>query len=222
VEVSGISPGNSTGDCDDADAEPVAPAPPLADPADVADPADAPDCDADEGDDIDDRDDVDDREDVDDSEGADDREDVDDRAGTPRSSDPAVVPLLLAWPVGCNTVSPRTAVIPRNITAMMKMNVIALSPRRTTKPRSGAQCQRTPDPRKTKMKFRKGPGNRQDGAASISIARRGAHQARRANHRLTCPARFAKIFSFTFDPNQMHIPRHPGPTQRGVSRSSRT
>ena len=119
--MSGISPGNSTGDCDDADAEPVAPAPPLADPADVADPADAPDCDADEGDDIDDREDVDDREEVDDS------EDVGDRAGTPRGSDPAVVPLLLVWPVGCNTVSPWTVVIPRNITAMMMMNFIALS-----------------------------------------------------------------------------------------------
>jgi hypothetical protein len=133
VEVSGISPGNSTGDCDDADAAPVAPAPPLADPADVADPADAPDCDADEGDDIDDREDVDDREEVDDRDDVDDREDVDDsedvgdRAGTPRGSDPAVVPLLLVWPVGCNTVSPWTAVIPRNITAMMMMNFIALS-----------------------------------------------------------------------------------------------
>jgi hypothetical protein len=114
VEVSGISPGNSTGDWDDADAEPVAPAAPLADPAVVADPADVPDCDADEGDDIDDGEDVDDREGVDD-------------VGTLRGSDSAVVPLLLVWPFGCNTVSPWTVVIPRNITAMMMMNFIALS-----------------------------------------------------------------------------------------------
>jgi hypothetical protein len=89
VEVSGISPGNSTGDCDAADAELVAPAAPLADPAVVADPADVPDCDADEGDDIEDKEDVDDKEEVDDSEG------VDGRAGTPRGSDPVIVPLLL-------------------------------------------------------------------------------------------------------------------------------
>jgi hypothetical protein len=40
--------------------------------------------------------------------------------------------------------------------------------------------------------------------------------------RLTCPAPFAKTFRFTFDPTHLFILNHPGPIQRGVSRSSRT
>jgi hypothetical protein len=32
----------------------------------------------------------------------------------------------------------------------------------------------------------------------------------------------AKIFPFPSDANHLHIPRHPGPHDRGVSRSSRT
>jgi hypothetical protein len=37
-----------------------------------------------------------------------------------------------------------------------------------------------------------------------------------------CPAPFAKIFRFTSKANHLHMFRHPGPIQRGVSRSSRT
>src|SRR4051794_37756793 len=44
---------------------------------------------------------------------------------------------------------------------------------------------------------------------------------RRANHRFGCPVPFAKIFSFSFHPNQIYIRRVPLPL-RGVSRSSRT
>jgi hypothetical protein len=75
VDVSGISPGNSKGAWDDADAEPVAPVAPPADPLVFVDPVDVPSCDADE---------------VDDTDDADDREDV----GALRGSDPVVVPLL--------------------------------------------------------------------------------------------------------------------------------
>jgi hypothetical protein len=49
----------------------------------------------------------------------------------------------------------------------------------------------------------------------------GIDFARRANHRLSCPAPFAKIFLFRPDPNQIYIPRCLVP-HRGVSRSSRT
>ena len=38
----------------------------------------------------------------------------------------------------------------------------------------------------------------------------------------TCPVPLAKIFPFPSDANHLHIPCHPGPHTRGVSRSSRT
>jgi len=73
VDVSGISPGNSKGDCDIPEAELVAPVAPLADPVVVGDPDAVPDCDAGVGDDTDGRED----------------------AGTLRGSDPTAFPLLL-------------------------------------------------------------------------------------------------------------------------------
>jgi hypothetical protein len=73
VDVSGISPGNSKGDWDIPEAEPIARVAPLADPLAVDDPDAVPDCDAGEGDDIDGKEDV----------------------GTPRGSDPTT--LLLVW-----------------------------------------------------------------------------------------------------------------------------
>src|SRR5229473_6334471 len=45
----------------------------------------------------------------------------------------------------------------------------------------------------------------------------GTDLPRRANHRLACPAPFAKIFPFRPDPNHFYIPHHPVP-QRGGSR----
>src|ERR1700735_1419883 len=42
-------------------------------------------------------------------------------------------------------------------------------------------------------------------------------QPRRANPLHTCPAPFAKIFWFTFEPNHFYIHRHPAPT-RGAYR----
>ena len=45
--------------------------------------------------------------------------------------------------------------------------------------------------------------------------------ARRANHRTARPALLAKIFLFSFDPNHFYI-QPSRPSQRGVSRSSRT
>jgi hypothetical protein len=38
----------------------------------------------------------------------------------------------------------------------------------------------------------------------------------------SCPAQVAKIFRFAFDPNHFYKPRCLAPSQRGVSRSSRT
>jgi hypothetical protein len=48
-----------------------------------------------------------------------------------------------------------------------------------------------------------------------------AHCARRANHRHTCPAPFAKIILFSFCANHFHSRAIPF-RKRGVSRSSRT
>src|ERR1700722_3383949 len=42
-------------------------------------------------------------------------------------------------------------------------------------------------------------------------------RARRADHRVACPAPFAKIFRFTSGPNHLHISRHPSPL-RGAFR----
>ena len=52
LDVSGISPGNSTGDWEIPVAEPVAPVGPRADPAAVGDPDAVPNCDAGEDDDM--------------------------------------------------------------------------------------------------------------------------------------------------------------------------
>ena len=72
VDLSGISPGNSKGDGDIPEAEPIAPVAPPADPLAVGDPDAVPDCDAGEGDDIDGKEDV----------------------GTLRGSDPTVLVLV--------------------------------------------------------------------------------------------------------------------------------
>jgi hypothetical protein len=73
-DVSGISPGNSKGDCDTPEAELVAPAAPLADPVVVGDRDAVPSCDAGEGDDTDGKEEV----------------------GTPRGSAPTALSLLFA------------------------------------------------------------------------------------------------------------------------------
>jgi hypothetical protein len=147
-DVSRISPGSSKGDCGFTEAELVAPAAPPADPIVVDDPAVVPDGDAGEGDDRDGKGDV----------------------GTPRGSDPrvfavlAVLVLLLAWPFSCNMVwpcCPWAAVMPRNMIAMMKTSCIAFSCIACCKAALSPYHQTTPEPRKTKMKFRKGKaGNR--------------------------------------------------------------